>query len=1137
MSELTLTEKQRQAIRERGKSILVSAAAGSGKTSVLSKRVVSLVEEGVDIRRILVCTFTNLAAGEMRERISRELQEMAESKRDARLSAQAEYAGIADICTIHKFAGKLIRENSLLLGIPADTRVGSDEESAILMDQAMEQIFEEFYEAEDEGFLAVRGRYAGRTDRALAELVKSLYAFANSRPEGILWLKNAAETDLTGKFRKIVDELICAKLEKLAMTMERCRKIGVEYSMPGKQLDKNSADCLLAAELKQAFAVDKEQFEKMLALAEVPRIESKLEPEAAKKELQDLKAAARKLIREMDEWKPSRSEQLLRRESAYMKAQAGVFYRILERFQSQYKLAKAGRKMLDYDDLINYAFVLLQDDEIAAAYAARYDYVFIDEYQDTNPVQEALLARISRQDCRFMVGDIKQSIYRFRLADPLIFLRKAEEFEGGAEGSLVIRMNENFRSAPGLIESVNFIMNRLMSRNLGEIEYNEKESLIPRGNYNGDTEILLTDAREEAAEGEEEADSVTKEAHTVARKITDLLGQSMIENGQTRPIEYGDICVLMRSTKGSSGIFAKVFADYGVPVESPEGKYAPMSEVDVFVNLMRLIDNANSDIALLSVLRSHIGGFDEAGMAMIRAASAETSFYGCFMEYAERQDALAGKCREFLDKIGRFRLYERNMRLKDLLIALKNETEYAAHMAVLPGGARKAANFRLFFEKCMEYASSQESLFSLVSYLDRLKRTKGAYYESKSAEGQANCVRIMSIHKSKGLEFPVVILARTSGKFNRSDLNQTVLVHSSLGIASDIIDEKNRTIQPAITKELFRYTLEKEMKSEELRILYVAMTRAKQKLVISGLVREPEKLFEKLREGGDWYDLLGMTSALEWILSAVLALPCMADWSHALPQGEGVFIAHSIMPADTQMKKKQVQKQFDIKESLLAAGREAYLPFLRYQTQRLPVKIGVSSIVQAQREPEEEWPEIRYTGKKTAFSGAEVGTLIHLFMQHLDFSAKTEDDIAFQAEQMLAKKLITDAEKQTIFRFSKEIQHFLQSDMAYRIRSAKRVQREIPFSLAVAAREIGLADSDESIVVQGIIDLFFEEDDGLVLLDYKSNMADSKALGLLADKYKVQLRMYEKALHLITGKPVKQRFLYFLRADSSLMLL
>ncbi|MBQ9942323.1 MAG: UvrD-helicase domain-containing protein [Christensenellaceae bacterium] len=1152
---MRLTERQHRAVYERNKNILVSAAAGSGKTSVLSRRIVELVAEGADIRRMLICTYTNPAAGEMRDRIGKALLQRAEETGDVRLGRQAEYAQMADICTIHKFAIKVVRENFLQLGLPESLRVGGDDETGILLEQAMEEVFEALYEEEDAGFLSLRDRYAGRTDRPLKEIVAQLYSFVVSRPEGNGWLHSLAREDCAQKFRPLLIEMLEVKLSRLADLLADCCIPLAQWwdggeedpSLDAKMLTRykklqanNAADMALAADLKATLLAEgTEALAEKLAAAKIPNLPAGLEPEEMKNEISDLKKKARALIKELQPL-CAFGPDALQNEAGYMQAQAADFARIIDRVEASYSGKKLERGLMDYDDMIRGAYKVLQDEEVAEVYRGRYDMVFVDEYQDTNPIQEAMLARVSRESNRFMVGDIKQSIYRFRLADPLIFLEKTRLFEGEQKcSSTVVRMNENFRSAPKVLETANLIMERLMSPALGEIEYDEGERLIPRGDFEGDVELMVTDGEEELADGEESSPNTQIEAHAAARKILSLIGTPITGGGVTRPAGYGDICILLRSTKGNAAVFGRVLSEYGIPVETPEGKYVSMSEVEVFADLLRLLDNGRQDLPLLSVMRSHIGGFDEAQLADIRSGSEEEAFCDCLQQAARGEGPLAEKCRAFLAELDALRRMESGMRLGDFLIALKNRTEYAAYMEVLPGGTEKAATFRAFFAQVLAWAGQMESLFELVTHLEQVKKQQGSYFEPAKAGSHEGCVQVMSIHKSKGLEFPIVLLCRLSGAFNKKDLARKLLIHPALGLVSNIWDEKTRTYENSLTRQLARYVLDKEMKSEELRILYVAMTRAKNKLILSGTVKKPMETFARLAGKRSWTALLEMDNMLSWILAAVLDLPGMGDWNPRAPMlGEG--IPHTLLAADTHGPALQRGKEKkDTAAVLMEAGSLPYRPFLSYHVNELPVKIGVTAVVNAHAHAQE--PEQTLQAglpKEGMMDAARRGTLIHLLFQHLDLSGRTREDVEEQIALLLQKRLITKEEQSELKRFGEDFARFLQSDLAWRIRRAEQVYREVPFSLLADARELGISEvGGEDVVVQGIIDLLFKEEDGWVIVDYKSNRARREDMGRLAKQYKVQLRLYERAVREIMGEPVKAKYLYLLRMGEYLELM
>ena len=1127
MADFSLTERQREAVYTRDHNILVSAAAGSGKTSVLSRRIAGLVEEGADIRRMLVCTFTNPAASEMRERIWRNLEQRAEQTGLERLLTQAEYVQIADICTIHHFAIKVVRENYLSLGIPGDMRVGSEEEALVLRHQAMEQVFTERYEKDDQDFLCLRDRYSGRTDGELAELLFELFDFARSKPEGIAWLREASRTLDSQAFSEILYELIEGDLGRLCGLAERCRQIGLEHPEVSEQQRQNDeADEENVRRLALSFSRGEAAFEEELSRIGIPNMVRKgVSLEEVKKEMSDLKKRQRKLIEEIRELMPRRVLPVLQEEHRYIQELGSALYDVLVQFEEEYRNIKLQKKLLDFDDIISLAYGLLQNDDLAADYASRYDYIFMDEYQDTNPIQEALLARISGTNNRFMVGDMKQSIYRFRLADPVIFLEKTREFDLGGSNQKVIRMNDNFRSANGVIAPINEIMRRLMSEKLGELEYDEEEELKATTNEGGKVELLFTDFD---GEFEENVDAVTREAHSVARKILSLVGQPLLDGREAR---FGDICVLMRKTKDNSAAFSRVFSEYGIPVLSAEGQYASMSEVDIFVNLLKIIDNRFSDVALLSVMRSHIGGFDERELAEIRCTDKRASIRSCLEQY-RGEEALEQKCRRFESALARWQRLEQGLVLGDFLTLLKNETEYPVHMAILPGGEARVKHFLSFFDLCMGLADGQESLYSLLNYLEQVKRTRGAYVKVSGDEGDLDCVRIMSIHKSKGLEFPIVILARLNGQMKMQSLSGPVLMHSRLGIASDIIDEKSRTKAETYTKKLFRYVLQKELKSEELRILYVGMTRARERLVLSGIAREPQELVKKMSAPAQWYDLLGMSSMFEWILSSVLQLSCMRDWNpaaHVL----GPEIGHELVASYAGAKREEGTK-IDLKACLLEAAKEPMLPFLKYEACTVPAKIGVAALLPEFED--EVRPALRGHRRSGNMSAAEIGTAVHLLLQHLDFSVKTQEGLLAQIDQLEQREILSEEEAEEVRKLADKLTEFLTSELAYRIRRAKAVYREIPFCLSVPARDLGLADSGDGVVVQGIMDLVFEEPDGLVLVDYKSNMAAQADMGRIGARYETQIDLYRKALRMITGKPIKESYLYFLRAGGCLQL-
>ncbi len=636
-----------------------------------------------------------------------------------------------------------------------------------------------------------------------------------------------------------------------------------------------------------------------------------------------------------------------------------------------------------------------------------------------------------------------------------------------------------------MVSFINTLMGALMSEDLGELAYDEKEALEPGSEGTGDAKILLTEY-EEGMEG----GSVLKEAHTVAREILSLLKSGYRQK---------DICVLLRKVQGDGEIFAEVFSEYGIDARLPGGRGVLNNHIEVFLNLMKIVDGYTSDIALLSVMKN-ICGFDENELAKIRSASNLERFSDALFGYSAKEGALSQKCRAFMEKIARYKACSRFMPLENFLVFLNGDTRFGDLTGTETLGEEKAEEFRAFFENLLSLAEGKNSLFELISHLDAVKRETGGY-GAKLAVGGGDYVRIMTVHASKGLEFPVVILARTDSRFSSRDFRRPIYLHGSMGLAADIVNEEKHTFLHSLAKKLMRFELELEMKSEELRILYVALTRAKEKLILSGVARGKKRLTPG-RTG--WFWLAGMSAPLDWILAAAAKAGIPFETVPSFAGGE----APGISPRE-------------LADILSEANGLPPFPFLRFEEEPLPAKVGVSSLLPDFGE--ENFPK---SGGKDG--GAELGTLIHYFLQSLSLSARTPGEVAERAEEMEQKAMLTPGEKKRLLAFVPEIAAFLTSEVAERARRAKKVMRELPFTLALPASEAGYR-SEKSILVQGIIDLAFQEEDGLVLVDYKSNYTTEEGMAALAEKYRMQLLMYTRALEEITKLPVKESMIWFIR--------
>jgi len=1128
---MNLTQAQRAAVEAREENILISAAAGSGKTSVLAQRIVALCEAGGDVRRLLVCTFTNTAAAEMRERISRQLLLRARETGSRHLFMQAEYAANADICTIHAFAGKIIREHYLTIGLPANLRMISEEPRAALRQSVMEELFQTLYEEKDKTFLMLRGRYAERSDEELIGLLFSLYEFANSRAERLLWLKQSAnDPELANRYARLSAEAVAANLSAVRQTLEVRREKSERYAL-GAQLARDSKDIELIDELLFAAAAGKDMAE-ALSRARLCAKAPKIEPKELDDEVSSLCREARERLKEAAQYAVPR--ETIERELIYFREQSEAFYQVLSRFDEAFSQEKRKKGVMDFDDMIHFARKILENEAVAAQYRERYDEAFIDEYQDTNPVQEELLSRVAPR--RFMVGDIKQSIYRFRLADPRIFLKTVQAFEGEDPSRRVIRMNENFRSQPGVIRPVNYLMSALMSREFGDVDYTEKEALIPRlPGEDGGLEILLTQGA-----GEE---GFALEARNIAQKVVSLIGTKAFVKGEEKTLCPEDFCILLRSDPEMkySRALKQALSDCSIAAYGKERARLCM-EAEVFVNLLRVIDAMDSDIALLSVLRSQIGGFSEEELAVVRAYRKEGTYAEAFLLCAENTDALGERCAGFLKMLFDYRLRAAHMRLPDFLQYLRTDTLYDAALEISPGGRKKSERFAAFFAALLEEAARQESLYTLVCELDEELLFGGKYPAKKREESEQEGVRIMTIHAAKGLEFPVVILARAGGQFNLEDLKDSrrgVFRHSAFGLAMRLIDEKERVISKSRLKTLLRFALQREGKAEELRILYVAMTRAQNRFIASGTLETAYKdtrarLAELSRVDG-WFSLMERSSMLEWIVAAALLLPGFDDWreNDASNAETAIEILHVIAGAAEEKGAQAGQRESRSLEEILGLAKEAVPePFWRCEGIPVVSKIGVSTLL-PEYLPEE---GVREAGQG-AQGGAQLGTLVHRFLRRADFKTQTIEEILRQIEEMCEREMIGGEEARLLSGFAPKLLSFFQSDLAYRIRKSRKTLREAPFTLAIPARELALAQSDESVLVQGVIDLAFLEQEQWVLLDYKSNYVTAETLGRLTEHYKMQLKLYARALETLTGRSVSQKYLFFLKAGKAVELM
>ena len=1102
---MNLTEKQAKAIATETKNVLVSAAAGSGKTSVLAKRVARIVLSGGDIRSMLVMTFTNAAAAEMRQRIARELRQEAARRQDKRLYEQAEFVAAADISTFHSFCGRVVRKNYALLGLSPGARVMDEGQMNRMKSAAARELFDGLYEEGDADFLRLLRRYTRRgDDRRLAEYLFRVYDYIMSRPDPFGWAKWSEEkhnAQYIAWLKKQYDESVAEGVGRAREWLQAAAQ--VSRGLEEKQYAQDMEWAAALAEIEEyALNNGAEAVREAYGKVKIPAVTKGL-GEERKARIQKMYGEARKALKEALKEEDEPFEARAERELAHTQQDVRAMLSLVRRFYEGYAENKAEANVMDYSDMEHFALRALGDEEVRAMYAGLYQYIFVDEYQDTNPVQEEIIRAVSGGGSLFMVGDIKQSIYKFRLADPLIFREKAREFRGETENGELILMNDNFRSLNGVIDAVNGIMERVMCETLGEVCYDGGERLVGC-REGGGAEILLC----------EEEDGGVKHAHQAqmiaARIERDLAGTvTDKQTGEARAVQYGDIAVLLRS-RGDMIYLLKAELDRrGIPCAVDVEQSKDFKEIELFVNVLRLIDNPRQDIPLLSVMRSYIGGMDEEDFARVRVADdrGKTPFYESADRYArENEDPTAKRLRALYARLDFLRTCAATLSVRELLARVAREFDFETYLACVPGGEMKQAVFSQFLAMAAETAAAQgDSLYLLLSALHDAKKREGAYLKAAVCPGSADCVHITTIHGSKGLEYPIVYVANLERSLTVQDFKNRMLIHGDYGLMAQYIDDEKLVRRTTLEFELAKRQMKREYLSEELRVLYVAMTRAREKLYLAGSAADLGRARDEWRLIHDMGGYGGAKSMLAWVMAA------NADERIPVRVYGGGETKEPEKPDLAAYRERLCA--MEERAELLSAGESI----------TVPAKVSVSAVKQAQKEIRHFLSPV-FEDDEEEITGARLGTLVHSMMERVVFSGKGVEETA---KEMLVRRLLDEREYDAALRHRHWIEGFLDTPLYARIREARRVLREQAFNLEVEAESIGY-DGGGAMLVQGILDLAFLED-AWVLVDYKTDRVTEGTVQKTADGYAVQLALYARALHEITGVPVKEKYLYFLR--------
>ena len=1165
------TRAQQQAISCRGGTVLVSAAAGSGKTAVLVQRVIDILtdrEHPVDADRILVVTFSNAAAEEMRQRINARLSELlAENPTDSYLLRQRTLLSAAHISTVHSFCLELVRANFQLLDIPADFRLGSQNEIDLLEEDVAVQTIEQNYEDNDGSFSdLVELVSSGRDDKGLQDTLHRLYGFVRSHPFYREWLDEKL---------LMYDDTIPVGQTVWGQVILQYALDAVEFarSQLRRAIEQMQGDAAMEKAYLPAFASDLAQLNALYSTlrtgswGEVCRQLQTIRPERlgslrgyeddGKKQLvQRMRKSAQAVVAKLAEQLFCADEQEFAEDIRFLRPRIETLFSLVLDYDRRLLAAKRERSLLDFADLEHFAVQLLverRDGEYCKTPLARqlsesFAFVLVDEYQDTNATQDMIFGSVSRPDNLFMVGDVKQSIYRFRQAMPEIFIHKRSAYHDydGQNYPARIVLSNNFRSRSQVTDAINYLFYALMSREVGEIDYDDSEALTPSAVYpehlQADTEMHLVENRSE------ELSDPMAEAGYAARQIKKMLDEGFLVNdhGQMRPVRPGEICILLRSMKNRAQIYENELTRLGVPVwtDSRVG-FLETVEISTALSILRAVDNPLIDIHLTAAMMSPVYAFTADEMAVVRMHDRRSHLYLNCQAIAqqpedEREQQLSQKCADFLSSFSQLRQIASSSSAHRLIQQLIDRTGLWDVVLAMKYGQTRKANLRLLIQYAQEYeAGGLKGIAGFLRFVDRMQQRGEDWSCAGAASDRSDAVRIMSIHHSKGLEFPVVFLCDTAKKFNTQDLHSNMLLHSQLGFACCARDFVTRKQYPTVPMEALRLELERSMLSEEMRILYVALTRAKEKLVITAVQNDLEKklsgfagaLAENDRVSP--YVARSAQSYADWMLMALQYHP---DW-HKLCADLGCsseqticFPACRFVPVVAAVDDSTQEQQGEQLQFTAAASRELKQlctdSYPDRQASSLVTKLSVSQVVGHAGQSRPFATEPSFLKKQEQLSGAQKGTAMHTFIccaDHAQAQRQLEEEIA----RLVERRYLTAQQAKSLDR--EAIRAYYRSELFERIEKSARVRREFAFQAQLGAEQLQTVLPNigkHRVTVQGIADLIFEEADGWTLVDFKTDrVADASQL---IQRYREQLELYAQMLSKTNGIPICRKVIYSL---------
>lgn len=1288
------TTAQQKVIDTRNKNLLVSAAAGSGKTAVLVERIISMISEGehpLDIDHLLVVTFTNAAAAEMRARIGEAIDRKLQQQPDnAHLQKQISLLQSAQITTIHSFCLNVIRNYFHQIDLDPSFKIAEEAEITLLKSDVISDLLERWYEEGRDDFHAFIESYSySKSDAPIEELILQLFNFSMSSPWPKRWIEEKRKMfdlqsvqemsdapwmpEMIGYIKAVLGDLVNKNIRALQI----CNDFdGPAVYIPALTSDRSLLDHLLQEDSYEAYVngFSNLSFDRLSPKKQVGVLEDK------KDKVKELREEFKKGLKDISGQFFFQSPEEMLKDLQEVNHIMQVLFDLTLEFMEEFALKKEEKNLIDFNDLEHFALRILVDEQEQPTQAAielseQFDEILIDEYQDSNMVQETLLKSISREAAgipnRFMVGDVKQSIYKFRLAMPEIFMEKynrysCEELNGEGQTNYYQRidLDKNFRSRKTVLDYVNKIFEQIMQQTIGGIVYDKAASLkygelfeetlktkvdedcevlpdnqktsadfiIPDEIQNriaSEVEILLVTEEEfqhkngipespEISDDKTTQDIISEdpdeavytkkelEARAIANKIkalTDPVNGMLVFDKKLkghRPAAYKDIVILLRSMSGWSEVFVNTLMQEGISAYADTGTgYFQTLEIITILNTLRIIDNPRQDIPLIGTLYSPIVGLTTTQLAMIRAEARNVSMYSALLSYVENgsDEELQSKVAAFLEQLENFRQIINHKPIHELIQMVLDKTGYYYYVCAMPGGDRRRANIDMLISQAVSFEKgSYSGLFHFIRYIEKLHKYEVDFGEASTSGEQDNTVRIMSIHKSKGLEFPIVFVAGMNKQFNTQDIRNSIVLHNELGIGPEYVDSKQRTKVPTLIKKVIQKKVQLENMGEELRVLYVALTRAREKLILTGYLKTIDEIKKK---DFSFYEIMSAKSYLDWVLPATVnKIGWMPEvLNHKLlwrKDGMAIEVVHKDALLSQELI-KQVFLQKDKDELLNVDSDVVYDQKLKDEVEKrlgfsypyekeagLKVKMTVSELKKLGQNVDEEQSVIlfqnpddnlqknnllesnfqeyefseenipkderkdskdnkyildtefdatvpNFISQKEVTSGTDRGTLYHKILELMDLRRVQNGEAVWsELNRLVEEKRLNDTDIKKLK--PDYLKRFVTSNVAERMRKAEyagKLYKEKQFVMGIKASEVMKeSHSSELILIQGIIDVFFEENGELVLLDYKSDLVADETQ--LVKRYKVQLEYYRKALEQMLQKKVREMIIYSL---------